>query len=149
MGYQHRVVMIQFIKGSWHYGERDSAKFLAPYFKLLPMGKGFVGILDDRLPRSVHVRVAQETLVKARKLMLSGKLQMLICDEINYALQMKLLKLKDVLAFIDAKPDPLTLVLTGNGAHAQVVKRADLVTEMREIKHPFQQGIPAKKGVDF
>jgi cob(I)alamin adenosyltransferase len=149
VGYHHRVVMIQFIKGSWHYGERDSAKLLAPYFTLVPSGRGFVGILDDKLPRSVHIRAAEETLKKARQLMRSGKVNILICDEINYALQMKLLKLKDVLAFIDAKPDPLTLVLTGNGAHPQVIKRADLVTEMREIKHPFQQGIPAKKGIDF
>jgi len=73
----------------------------------------------------------------------------LILDEINYAINLDLVKLEDVLNLIKTKPSTLDLVLTGNYAKDEIIELADLVTEMREIKHPFQQGKKAKKGIDF
>ena len=149
VGYNHKVCMVQFVKGSWHYGELDSAKRLAPEFEMITAGKGFVGILDDKSPREDHVKAANDTLEISKEKMLSGKFDVVILDEINYALQLKLLNLDDVIDLIKSKPSELDLVLTGNHAAEEVIELADLVTEMKEIKHPFKSGIKAKKGIDF
>ena len=149
VGYNHKVCMIQFVKGSWHYGELDSAKRLAPEFEMITAGKGFVGILDDKSPREEHVKAANDTLVISREKIMSGKFDVVILDEINYAIQLELLKLDDVIDLIKSKPTDLDLVLTGNHAAKEVIELADLVTEMKEIKHPFKSGFKAKKGIDF
>ena len=149
VGYNHKVCMIQFVKGSWHYGELDSAKRLAPEFEMITAGKGFVGILDDKSPREDHVKAANDTLEISKEKMMSGKFDVVILDEINYALQLKLLNLDDVIDLIKSQPSELDLVLTGNHAVEEVIELADLVTEMKEIKHPFKSGIKAKKGIDF
>ncbi len=148
-GHKKRVCMIQFIKGSWHYGELDSAGLLAPYFEMQASGEGFVGIIDDTSDRSVHVKAAQESLRKSHDTIVSGKHDIVILDEINYAVKLELIGADDVLRLIGARPEGMTLVLTGNHADPQVVEVADLVTEMREVKHPFKRGIKAKKGIDF
>jgi|TARA_B100000315_G_scaffold224125_1_gene229412 cob(I)alamin adenosyltransferase len=149
IGYNHKVCMIQFLKGSWHYGELDSAKRLEPEFELITAGKGFVGILDDKSPREDHVKAANEALIIGKEKILSGKYDVVILDEINYAIQLELIKLNDVLDVIKSKPPELDLVLTGDHAAKEVIELADLVTEMKEIKHPFKSGINAKKGIDF
>jgi len=149
VGYNHKVCMIQFVKGSWHYGELDSAKRLAPEFELITAGKGFVGILDDKSPREEHVKAANDTLAISKEKIMSGKFDVVILDEINYAVQLELLKIDDVIDLIKSKPAELDLVLTGNHAAKEVIEIADLVTEMKEIKHPFKSGIKAKKGIDF
>ena len=149
VGYNHKVCMVQFVKGSWHYGELDSAKRLAPEFELITAGKGFVGILDDKSPREEHVKAANDTLMISREKIASGKFDVVILDEINYAVQLELLKLDDVIDLIKSKPAELDLVLTGNHATKEVIELADLVTEMKEIKHPFKSGLKAKKGIDF
>jgi len=149
VGYNHKVCMIQFVKGSWHYGELDSAKRLAPEFEMITAGKGFVGILDDKSPREEHVKAANDTLMISREKIASGKFDVVILDEINYAVQLELLKLDDVIDLIKSKPAELDLELTGNHATKEVIELADLVTEMKEIKHPFKSGLKAKKGIDF
>ena len=149
VGYNHKVCMIQFVKGSWHYGELDSAKRLAPEFEMITAGKGFVGILDDKSPREEHVKAANDTLMISKEKIASGKFDVVILDEINYAIQLELLKLDDVIDLIKSKPTDLDLVLTGNHAAKEVIELADLVTEMKEIKHPFKSGLKAKKGIDF
>jgi len=149
VGYNHKVCMIQFVKGSWHFGELDSAKRLAPEFELITAGKGFVGILDDKRPREEHEKAANDTLAISKEKIMSGKFNVVILDEINYAVQLELLKLDDVIDLIKSKPSELDLVLTGNHAAKEVIDIADLVTEMKEIKHPFKSGKKAKKGIDF
>ncbi len=149
IGYNHKVCMIQFIKGSWHYGEMTSSKRLEPEFELTAVGKGFVGIMDDKSPIEDHKKIAQEALKIAQEKINSKKYDIIILDEINYALNLNLVGLDDVLKIISDKPDSVNLVLTGNHAKDEVIEKADLVTEMREIKHPFKLGIRAKKGIDF
>jgi len=73
VGYNHKVCMIQFVKGSWHYGELDSAKRLEPEFELVTAGKGFVGIIDDKSPREDHVKAANDALTISKEKILSGK----------------------------------------------------------------------------
>ena len=149
VGYDHKVCMIQFIKGSWHYGEMTSSKRLEPEFELTAIGKGFVGIIDDKSPIEDHKKVADEALRVAQEKINSKIYNIVILDEINYAINLGLINLKDVLEIISNKPNDVSLVLTGNYAKDEVIEKADLVTEMKEIKHPFKSGIKAKKGIDF
>ena len=148
-GYRKKICMIQFIKGSWHYGEMDSSKRLEPEFEMIAVGKGFVGIIDDNSPKEDHRRIAKEAVRISNEKIQSGDYDIVILDEINYAVNLDLISVNDVLNIIKTKPGGVDLVLTGNYARDEVIEIADLVTEMREIKHPFQRGIKAKKGIDF
>ena len=141
--------MIQFIKGSWHYGEMESSKRLEPEFEMVAIGKGFVGIIDDKSPKEDHQKIAKEAIRISNEKIQSGKYDIVILDEINYAVNLNLISLDDVLDLIKSKPENVDLVLTGNYAKEEVIEAADLVTEMKEIKHPFQKGIKAKEGIDF
>lgn len=149
VGHGFKVAMIQFIKGSWFYGELNSSAKLEPNFELVAAGKGFVGIIDDNKPLEDHVNAAQEALRISREKIASGKYDIIILDEINYAVNLKLITVDDVLELIKNKPKNMTLVLTGNYAKEKVIEAADLVTEMKEIKHPYREGKKAKRGVDF
>jgi cob(I)alamin adenosyltransferase len=149
VGYGHHVLIVQFIKGSWHYGELDGIKRLAPEVELIQGGEGFVGIIDDTKERSEHEQAACQALRTAAARIATDAYDLVILDEINYALQLQLLEVEPVIDLIVQRPARLDLVLTGNHAHPDIVALADLVTEMREIKHPFQRGLKAKKGIDF
>jgi len=149
VGYNLKICMIQFIKGSWHYGELDSSKRLEPEFELITAGKGFVGIIDDTSPREEHVKMAHEALCISKEKIQSGKYDIIILDEVNYAINLDLIDVNDVLDLINSKPSNLNLVLTGNYVKPKIVEASDLVTEMNEIKHPFKLGIKAKRGIDF
>jgi len=149
VGYERKICMIQFIKGSWHYGEMDSSKKLEPEFEMITVGKGFVGIIDDKSTKEDHKKIAKEAIKISNEKIQSGKYDIVILDEINYAVNLELISVEDVLSLIKSKPQNIDLVLTGNYAKDEVIDIADLVTEMREIKHPFQQGIKAKQGIDF
>ena len=148
-GYEKRTCMIQFIKGSWHYGEMDSSKRLEPEFEMVAVGKGFVGIMDDKSPKEDHLKIAKEAIKISNEKIQSGKYDIVILDEINYAINLNLISVDDVLGIIKSKPKEIDLILTGNHVKDEIINIADLVTEMKEIKHPFQKGIKAKKGIDF
>jgi len=148
VGHGIRVLMIQFIKGGWRYGELEAAKKLDPDFELIPMGKGFIRF-DKGGPAPEDIRAAQEAWTLFKQRMASNRYGMIILDEINNVVDYGLLPVEEVLSAINEKPAELHLVLTGRNAHPRVVDRADLVTEMKEIKHPFQQGMKAQKGVEF
>ena len=149
LGYNQRICMVQFIKGSWHYGELTSAKTLGSNFELVTIGKGFVGIIDDISPREEHEKIAKEALKIAKEKIVSKKYATVILDEINYAINLDLIDISDVVELIKSKPLELNLVLTGNHVKKEIIDIADLVTEMKEIKHPYKLGIKAKKGIDF
>jgi cob(I)alamin adenosyltransferase len=148
-GYGLKVVMIQFIKGPWRSGEHVSAARLAPDLELIRAGKGFYKIMGDRLPEEVHRKAAAEGLQLAAGKIDGAACDVLILDEINNAVSDGLLKIDDVLALVDRKPPAMHLILTGRNAHPALIERAHMVTEMREVKHPYRQGILAQKGIDF
>jgi cob(I)alamin adenosyltransferase len=127
----------------------SSSRKLEPDFELTAVGKGFVGILDDKTPKEVHQKIAKEAIEIAKEKIISEKYNIIILDEINYAVNLGLVELSDVLDLIKNKPRGVTLVLTGNHVKQEIIDAADLVTEMKEVKHPFQRGIRAKKGIDF
>lgn len=149
VGYGHRVAIIQFVKGSWHYGEKDGIKRLAPEVSFEALGKGFVGIVDDQLPREEHEQAARDTLAEARRVIEAGAHQIVILDEVNVALDLGLVSTAEVLEAVRSRPVAMHVVCTGRGAPRALVEAADLVTEMREVKHPFQQGLLAQRGFDF
>lgn len=149
VGYNWNVCMIQFIKGSMKYGELESIKRLAPNFEIIPAGKGFVNILGDSIPFKVHKEMAKKAIELSITKITSNEYKVVILDEINYALNLKLINLKDVLNLLKIKPKELTLVITGDKAHKKVIDEADLVTEMKNIKHPYQNRNFAIKGLDF
>ncbi len=148
-GYGLKVVMIQFIKGPWKSGEHVSAARLAPELELIRAGKGFYKIMGDRLPEEVHRQAAEDGLHLAAEKIDTAACDVLILDEINNAVSDGLLSVEQVTALIDRKPPAMHLILTGRNAHPAVLERAHTVTEMREVKHPYRQGILAQKGIDF
>ena len=149
VGHGYKVGMIQFIKGEWYYGELTSSKRLEPEFEMIATGKGFVGIIDDDHPAEDHQKAAKEAVALAKVRLSSGEYDIIILDEINYAVKLNLVSLQDVLDIVKVRPKKTSLVLTGNYAPEEIIDVADLVTEMKEIKHPYRAGIKAKKGIDY
>jgi cob(I)alamin adenosyltransferase len=149
IGHGLKVCMVQFIKGEWHYGELNSLKKLEPDLELIVAGKGFIGIIDDDHAFEEHVRAAKTALDIVEQKISLDKYDVIILDEINYAVHLGLLQLRDVMRIIQNRPKRLSLILTGNHACEEIILLADLVTEMKEIKHPYKKGFKAKRGIDF
>jgi len=154
LGHGWKVLIIQFFKGDWPvvYGELEMAKKLYPQFEVLQLGKGFVKIMGDKKPFEEHVQAAEGALALTRERMLSGAYDLIILDEVIYALKymdFSLIKLEDLLALLKQKPPQTHIILTGRNAPPELIEAADLVTEMREIKHPMKRGIPAQQGIDY
>lgn len=149
VGHGLKVCMVQFIKGEWHYGELNSLKKLEPDFELIVAGKGFIGIIDDDHAFEEHVRAAKTALDIVGQKMSLDIFDIIILDEINYAVHLGLLNLGEVINIVKNRPKHLSLILTGNYACDEIISLADLVTEMKEIKHPYKKGIKAKRGIDF
>jgi cob(I)alamin adenosyltransferase len=141
-----KVLMIQFIKGSWRYGELEAARLLGGAFEIRPMGRGFV---QPGRPDPEDVRAAQQAWQAAREEMRSGRYDMIILDEINNAVDYGLLSIEQVMEGLSERPEQLHVICTGRNAHHRLIEAADLVSEMREIKHPFRQGIPAQRGIEY
>ncbi len=148
VGYKRKCLVVQFGK-MWFTGELEGVKKLAPFVKFVQGGKGFVKILGDKLPLSEHKKAALDTFNLLYKEATSGKWDVVVADEIVGAVSAKILPLTKLLQLIKHKPKQLDLVLTGHHAPDRLIEKADLVTEMQEIKHPYQKGILAKKGIDF
>ncbi|MCP4685391.1 MAG: cob(I)yrinic acid a,c-diamide adenosyltransferase [bacterium] len=149
VGYKWRICLVQFVKGSWKYGELKGLKALEPWVELHVVGEGFVGIIDDDKDIEVHQKAAREGLKMAVEKMRSGDYPLVILDELNVALSLKLVSREQVEALLEARTEDQNLVITGRDAPDWLIERADLVTEMKEIKHPFQAGIEAQKGIDW
>ena len=146
-GNKMNVFILQFMKGQWKAGERNSFEKLAPYVEVVPMGDGFTWDTENIEQDKATARKAFE-IVKEK--LNSGKYNMVIFEEINYVLDYKFLPEDEVLEVIKNKPEMTHVVCTGRNASEKLIEMADLVTEMKMIKHPFaDQGIPAQKGIEF
>jgi cob(I)alamin adenosyltransferase len=141
-----RVCVFQFIKGGGPYGEHLAADKLAPLFTIIQTGqRGWVNSKDISADR----RIAQEAFVRARQMLTSGDYDLFVCDEINGAVGFGLVDVEQVLELISLRPEKVELVLTGRNAHERVIDAADLVTEMREVKHYYKAGVPARTGIEM
>lgn len=145
-GREMMVCMIQFMKGGGPYGEHLAASRLSPYLTIIQTGRE--GWVNRDNPDPEDVRLAHEALALAGESLTGGKYDLVILDEINGAVAFGLVSVDDVLALIDKKPINVELVLTGRNAHEKIVAAADLVTEMREVKHYYKAGVPARVGIE-
>jgi cob(I)alamin adenosyltransferase len=149
VGDGRRVLMVQFIKGPWRSGEDDAQMLLRPLLHIRKTGLGFVGILGDKLPREDHAAAAQAGLAMASREMASGNWDMLILDEVNNAIHLHLLETSRVVELAGRLPEGMDLVLTGRDAPRELVDLADIVSEVREVKHSYQQGVKGAKGIEW
>jgi cob(I)alamin adenosyltransferase len=145
-GQDMKVCIIQFLKGWPHYGELTSVEKL-PNITLRQFGRPDFVNKDNPDPEDVGQ--AHQALDHARQTLASGNYDVVILDEINVALDYNLIELGEVLALVEGKPEKVELVLTGRGAHPEIVRRADLVTEMLDIKHPFDEGVRGRRGIEY
>ncbi len=143
-----KVLMLQFIKGSWHYGELDGVLPFGENFVLKQMGRGFVKVGGAETDPE-DLRLVEEAWNEAREAILSGDWDLIILDEINYAIGYGMLDPEKVAATLLERPEMLHVILTGRNAHPKLVEIADTVTEMREVKHAYQKGILSQKGIEY
>ncbi len=144
-----RVLMVQFIKGSWHYGELDAAKMLGDdKFEIRPMGRGFVKVGGAETDAE-DIRLAEECWEAGRAAIYSGTYDLVVLDEINYTISYKMLDAAKVVEALAGRPEQVHVICTGRNAHSLLVELADLVTEMKEVKHPYVKGILAQRGIDY
>jgi cob(I)alamin adenosyltransferase len=174
-----RVLFLQFLKGSWHYGELDAAEALnralsgdathAPAlgtalipppdpprasppahqnFVIKQLGRGFVKVGGAETDPE-DIRLVEAAWAESAAAILSGDWDLVVLDEINYAIGYKMLSPEAVAEVLRRKPEMTHVILTGRNAHPLLVELADTVTEMREVKHAYQKGILAQRGIEF
>ena len=146
LGHEHRVCIIQFIKGSWKYGEMETAKKFTPLLDFHVMGRGFTWKSDDL---EKDKKVALEAWEFAKKVIEENQYSMVILDELTYLPHYKMIKEQEILSVLKNKPKEQHVVITGRYASDDLIELADLVTEMTEIKHPYNTGVKAQKGFEF
>ena len=143
-----RVLVLQFLKGSWHYGELDAAEMLGGNLVLKQMGRGFVKVGGAETDQE-DIRLVEQAWAEAREAIYSGDWDMVILDEINYAIGYKMLDPAVVAEALKGRPEMVHVILTGRNAHPLLVELVDTVTEMREVKHAYQKGILAQRGIEY
>ncbi|MFH0829165.1 MAG: cob(I)yrinic acid a,c-diamide adenosyltransferase [Candidatus Kerfeldbacteria bacterium] len=152
-GYGWKVLYFQFFKSlKWPSGERLALHRLGVDVRV--RGEGFVGILGDRKPRSIHRRAAIRALAEAKRLILTGAYQLVVLDEAISCLEQKLLTPAALISVLDARKKSargrrVHVLMTGHNRYPALLSRCDLVTEMKMVKHPYYKGILAVKGIDF
>ena len=143
-----KVLMLQFLKGSWHYGELDAVKAFGNNFVMKQMGRGFVKVGGAETDPE-DIKMVEDCWKEAAEAILSGAWDLVVLDEINYAISYKMLDPEKVVEVLRRKPEMVHVILTGRNAHPTIVELADTVTEMREVKHAYQKGIEAQRGIEY
>jgi cob(I)alamin adenosyltransferase len=146
LGRNHRIGVVQFIKGAWHSAERDALVHFGDQVVWHTMGEGFTWETQDR---ARDVAAAERAWAKALELMADPTLSLVVLDELNIALRYDYLDLKSVIAALTARRTGLHVVITGRNAKPELVAAADLVTEMTLVKHHFAAGVKAQPGIEF
>jgi cob(I)alamin adenosyltransferase len=145
-GHGFKVYMIQFMKGQINYGELESVK-LIPNFTIRQFGRPEFVDRDDPDPRDIEF--AKAALSHAKELMEQGEVDFLILDEVNCAVDWGLITEKEIIDLIQKRPSHMELILTGRYARPAIIELADLVSEIKEVKHPYQKGIGARLGCEM
>ena len=143
-----RVLMLQFLKGSWHYGELDAVEAFGDKFVMKQMGRGFVKVGTEK-PDPEDVRMVEEAWAEADRAIQSGDWDLVVLDEINYAISYGMLDPEKVVETLKQRPEMVHVILTGRNAHPKIVEVADTVTEMRQVKHAYEAGILAQRGIEY
>jgi cob(I)alamin adenosyltransferase len=143
-----KVLMLQFLKGSWHYGELDAVKAFGDNFIMKQLGRGFVKVGGAETDPE-DIRMVEDAWAEAEQAILGGQWDVVVLDEINYAIGYGMLDPAKVVDVLKRKPEMVHVILTGRNAHPTIVEVADTVTEMREVKHAYQKGIMAQRGIEY
>jgi len=146
LGHRQRVCVIQFLKGSWKYGELETAKQFPKLLDFHVMGRGFTWKSDDL---EKDKKLALEAWAFAREVIQKNEYALVILDELTYLPYYNILEEREILSVLKDKPPEQHVVITGRYASEELMELADLVTEMKEIKHPYQSGVKAQKGFEF
>ena len=143
-----KVLMLQFLKGSWHYGELDAVKAFGDKFIMKQMGRGFVKVGGAETDPE-DIRMVEEAWEEAREAINSGQWDLVILDEINYAISYDMLDPANVVEALKQKPEQVHVILTGRNAHPTIIELADTVTEMKQVKHAYEKGVLAQRGIEY
>jgi cob(I)alamin adenosyltransferase len=148
VGQGMRVLMLQFLKGSWHYGELDAVKAFGDKFVMKQLGRGFVKV-GGAEPDPEDLKAVEDAWKQSEEAILGGEWDLVVLDEINYAISYKMLDAERVVDVLKRKPEMVHVILTGRNAHPAIVELADTVTEMRQVKHAYEKGVMAQRGIEY
>jgi len=148
VGQGMKVLMLQFLKGSWHYGELDAVKTFGDRFIMKQMGRGFVKVGGAETDPE-DIRMVEEAWAEAEQAIMSGEWDLVVLDEINYAISYGMLDANKVAAALKKRPEMVHVILTGRNAHPTITDLADTVTEMRQVKHAYEKGVEAQRGIEY
>ncbi|MBI2683152.1 MAG: cob(I)yrinic acid a,c-diamide adenosyltransferase [Acidobacteriales bacterium] len=143
-----KVLMLQFLKGSWHYGELDAVKSFGGDWVMKQMGRGFVKVGGAETDPE-DIRLVNEAWHEAGEAILSGQWDLVVLDEINYAISYGMLAPEKVVDVLKKKPEMVHVILTGRNAHPSIIEIADTVTEMKQVKHAYEKGVMAQRGIEY
>lgn len=146
LGHGLKVYIVFFMKGKYSYGEFTTLSKL-PNVNIASFG--FSSLTDPENIKPEEIEQAKLALSAAREAMLSGNYDLVVLDEVNVAVAWKLVKLDEVVRLINDKPHNVELILTGRYADTKLIELADLVTEMVNLKHPYDKGVLARKGIEY
>lgn len=146
LGHGFKVCVLQFLKGTWKYGELEAAKRFSDLLEIHALGKGFTWRSENI---QQDTQVAQEAWEFAKGVIASGKFKMVVLDELTYLISYGMVDEHDILDCLSNRPLGLHVIVTGREASSRLKDLADLVTEMKDIKHPFQKGIKGQRGIEF
>mgnify|MGYP003796259543 CR=1 FL=1 len=150
VGYDMKVLILQAIKGSWPSGEQASiARYLAKNVKIKTLGRGFIGIAHDKLPLYAHRKAACNAMKTARREIESGKWDIIVLDEFADLPTHKLVTIRNLVSLVTGARRKTDIIITGHRPIKLLISRAQLVSEIKKVKHPFDKGIIARRGLDF
>ncbi len=147
VGHKHKVVVVQFLKGRRYVGEYKIKSLLKPYYEIHQFGKEH--FIDIKKPTEEDRKMARKAFEFAKKAVEEKRPDLLVLDEINLAMHAKLIDVDEVVNWLGSLPREITVVLTGRKAPKKIIAIADLVTMMKKVKHPYDEGMPAEEGVEY
>lgn len=147
VGHGYKVFIIQFMKGNIDYGELETARKLGPSLTIKQMGREC--FVNRENPDPEDIKLAHEALALAKKVILGGDYDIVVLDEVNVAIDFGLIQKEEVLKLMsEERPSHVELILTGRYAPKEIIERADLVTEMVEVKHYYHRGVQSREGIE-
>jgi cob(I)alamin adenosyltransferase len=146
LGHGFHVCVLQFLKGSWKYGELEAAKRFSDLMEIHALGKGFTWKSENI---EEDIQLAREAWAFAKQIIFSGKFKMVVLDELTYLITYGVVPEEEILDCLKNRPSEVHVVITGRDASRGLIELADLVTEMNDIKHPFHNGVKAQRGIEF
>ena len=146
LGHGFNICVLQFLKGSWKYGELEAAKRFSDLMEIHALGKGFTWKSENI---EEDIELARNAWDFAKKVIFSKKFKMVVLDELTYLITYGMVREEEILDCLKSRPSGVHIIVTGRDASHGLIELADLVTEMNDIKHPFHNGVKAQRGIEF